>query len=173
MKAGERVGMHFAFGGGRWYNDCFGLRVSAGYAENAWVKYRDNKPLTTQYISMRLEGMLDVLNMLKKGRTDMEPLFGLALIAGPEMGRMSKVDIGNNLIREYYVGVTGGLQGRYRLHKWVIALVEPRFTLVPYTAPHADIEAPGDHMNYCDALLNINVGLEVRIPAWHKPSRLK
>ena len=180
MRAAERVGKHFVFAGGRWFNEFFGLRLSADYAENAWIKYHDDKPLTTQYISMRLEGMLDVLNMGRYYRNksngvsdDVEPLFGLALLLGPEMGRMRKIDLNNKVLREYYVGVTGGIQARFRLHKWVSALVEPRFSLVPYTAPHADIEAPSDRMNYFDALLNLNLGLEVRIPALHKPLKRK
>lgn len=180
MRALERVGKHFVFGGGRWYNEFFGLRLSANYAENAWIKYLNDKPLTTQYISMRLEGMLDVLNMVRYFRNksngvsdDVEPLFGLALLAGPEMGRMRKNDRNKMMVQEYYVGLAGGLQARFRLHKWVSALVEPRFTLVPYTAPHVDIEAPSDRMNYYDALLNINLGLEVNIPALHRSSKRK
>lgn len=180
MKAGERVGKHFVFGGGRWYNEFFGLRLSANYAENAWIKYFNDKPLTTQYISMRLEGMLDVLNMgryfINKSKgvsDDVEPLFGLALLVGPEMGRMRKNDRDNLTVQEYYVGVAGGLQARYRLHKWASALFEPRFTLVPYTAPHADIEAPSDKMNYYDVLLSFNLGLEIHIPALHKSSKRK
>ena len=180
MKAGERVGKHFAFGGGRWYNEYFGLRLSASYAENPWVKYLNSKPLATQYISMRLEGMLDVLNMYRyfwddsKGlSSDIGSMFGLSLILGPEMGRMSKKDINNSLIRAYYVGATVGIQGRCQFHKWVTAVLEPRVSFVPYTAPHADIAAPSDNMNYCDVLFNLNIGLEVRIPAWHKPSKQK
>ena len=129
---------------------------------------------------MRLEGMLDVLNMVRYFRNksngvsdDVEPLFGLALLAGPEMGRMRKNDRNKMMVQEYYVGLAGGLQARFRLHKWVSALVEPRFTLVPYTAPHVDIEAPSDRMNYYDALLNINLGLEVNIPALHRSSKRK
>jgi hypothetical protein len=105
--------------------------------------------------------------------SDIGSMFALSLILGPEMGRMSKKDINNSLIRAYYVGATVGIQGRCQFHKWVAAVLEPRVTFVPYTAPHADIAAPSDNMNYCDVLFNLNIGLEVRIPAWHKPSKQK
>lgn len=180
MSAGERVGMHFSLGGGRWYNEYFGLRLSMNYAENSWVKYLYDKPLTTRYLSLRLEGMLDVLNMGRYFRNkskgvsdDVEPLFGLSLLLGPEMGRMWKYDRNNQMLREYYVGAAGGLQARFRVHKWVSVLAEPRFTVVPYTAPHVDKEAPNDRMNYYDVLLNFNVGLEVRIPALHRSPKQK
>ena len=174
MSAGERVGMHYSLGGGRWFNEFLAIRVSASYSQNNWVKYLSAKPLRSRYMSVRLEGVLDVLNMGRHlyGKSigienPDDCFFGLAILAGPEMGHMVKHDK-TSKVHDHYVGLVGGLQARFRVHKWVSVIAEPRFTVVPYTAPNSDVDAPNDNRNYYDALLNFNVGLEVRIPARHK-----
>lgn len=174
MSAGERVGMHYSLGGGRWFNEFLAVRVSASYSQNNWVKYLSAKPLRSRYMSVRLEGVLDVLNMGRHlyGKSigvenPDDCFFGLAILAGPEMGHMVKHDK-TSKVHDHYVGLVGGLQARFRVHKWVSVIAEPRFTVVPYTAPNSDVDAPNDNRNYYDALLNFNVGLEVRIPARHK-----
>jgi hypothetical protein len=174
MTAGERVGMHYSLGGGRWFNEFLAIRASASYSQNNWVKYLSAKPLRSRYLSVRLEGVLDVLNMGRhihdKAKGEENPddcFFGLAILAGPEMGRVIKHDK-TLRISDHYVGLVGGLQARFRVHKWVSVVAEPRFTLVPYTAPNSDVDAPNDNRYYYDALLNFNVGIEVRIPARHK-----
>jgi hypothetical protein len=174
MSAGERVGMHYSLGGGRWFNEFLAVRVSASYSQNNWVKYLSAKPLRSRYMSVRLEGVLDVLNMGRHlygksiGVENPEDcFFGLAILAGPEMGHMVKHDK-TSKVHDHYVGLVGGLQARFRVHKWVSVIAEPRFTVVPYTAPNSDVDAPNDNRNYYDALLNFNVGIEVRIPARHK-----
>lgn len=174
MNAGERIGMHFSFGGGRWFNEYIGLRVSAAYSRNNWVKYLSERPLHTRYVSIRLEGMLDVLNMGRsfynksKGVSDpVEPLFGLSILAGPQVGHIMKYDR-TFIINEHYTGLTGALQARFRVHKWVSVIAEPRFTIIPYNAPNGDPHGANADQNYYDALMNFNVGLEVRIPSYHK-----
>lgn len=174
MSAGERVGMHYSLGGGRWFNEFLAVRVSASYSQNNWVKYLSAKPLRSRYMSVRLEGVLDVLNMGRHlyGKSigvenPDDCFFGLAILAGPEMGHMVKHDK-TSKVHDHYVGLVGGLQARFRVHKWVSVIAEPRFTVVPYTAPNSDVDAPNDNRNYYDALLNFNVGIEVRIPARHK-----
>lgn len=174
MSAGERVGMHYSLGGGRWFNEFLAIRVSASYSQNNWVKYLSTKPLRSRYMSVRLEGVLDVLNMGRHlyGKSigvenPDDCFFGLAILAGPEMGHMVKHDK-TSKVHDHYVGLVGGLQARFRVHKWVSVIAEPRFTVVPYTAPNSDVDAPNDNRNYYDALLNFNVGIEVRIPARHK-----
>ena len=174
MSAGERVGMHYSLGGGRWFNEFLAIRASASYSQNNWVKYLSAKPLRSRYMSVRLEGVLDVLNMGRHlyGKSigienPDDCFFGLAILAGPEMGHMVKHDK-TSKVHDHYVGLVGGLQARFRVHKWVSVIAEPRFTVVPYTAPNSDVDAPNDNRNYYDALLNFNVGIEVRIPARHK-----
>ena len=174
MSAGERVGMHYSLGGGRWFNEFLAVRVSASYSQNNWVKYLSAKPLRSRYMSVRLEGVLDVLNMGRHlyGKSigienPDDCFFGLAILAGPEMGHLVKHDK-TSKVHDHYVGLVGGLQARFRVHKWVSVIAEPRFTVVPYTAPNSDVDAPNDNRNYYDALLNFNVGIEVRIPARHK-----
>ena len=174
MSAGERVGMHYSLGGGRWFNEFLAVRVSASYSQNNWVKYLSAKPLRSRYMSVRLEGVLDVLNMGRHlyGKSigienPYDCFFGLAILAGPEMGHLVKHDK-TSKVHDHYVGLVGGLQARFRVHKWVSVIAEPRFTVVPYTAPNSDVDAPNDNRNYYDALLNFNVGIEVRIPARHK-----
>lgn len=174
MSAGERVGMHYSLGGGRWFNEFLAVRVSASYSQNNWVKYLSAKPLRSRYMSVRLEGVLDVLNMGRHlyGKSigidnPDDCFFGLAILAGPEMGHMVKHDK-TSKVHDHYVGLVGGLQARFRVHKWVSVIAEPRFNVVPYAAPNSDVDAPNDNRNYYDALLNFNVGIEVRIPARHK-----
>lgn len=174
MTPGERVGMHFSLGGGRWFNEFIALRISASYSQNNWIKYLTSKPLYSRYVSLHLEGIFDVLNFGRhlydksQGEENSgERFFGLAILAGPEMGHILKNDR-TSRIHDHYVGLSTGLQARFRVHKWVTVVAEPRFTMVPYTAPNSDLDASNDNMNYYDALVNFNVGIEVRIPARHK-----
>ena len=174
MSAGERVGVHYAFGAGRWFNEFFAVRLSASYSKNSWIKYYTAKPLLSRYATLRMEGVFDVLNFGRHlyGKhigieNPDDSFFGLAVLAGPEMGHLLKQDR-RSQIHDHYVGLVGGLQGRFRVHKWVSVVAEPRFTLVPYSAPNSDRDAVNDNKNYFDALLNFNVGIEVRIPALHK-----
>ena len=163
----ERVGMHYSVGGGRWLNDFFGLRVSGSYSRNSWIKYGQEKPLNARYTSLRLEGMLDVLNLGTriynnyKGRENVsDPLFGLSVLAGPEVGHVLKKSLNRaNDIRSHYVGLTGGLQARVRVNEWVSVLAEPRMTILPYS-----VRTTVGRANRRDALMNLNLGLEVRIP---------
>lgn len=170
----ERAGMHYSVGGGRWYNEFFGLRLSAAYARNNWIKYLAMEPYSSRYVSLRFEGMLDVLNMARyfMNKSNGVPgvgdhLFSLAVMVGPEMGHMLKRDRNRN-IHDHYVGLVGGVQARFHVHKWISVLAEPRFSFVPYTAPHADTASVLNNMNYYDGLLNFNVGIEVRLPALHR-----
>ena len=169
MKAGERVGMHCSLGGGRWFTKYLGIRASASYSQNNWIKYLTNKPLRSRYLSVRLEGVLDVVNLARyliDKRLGVENhddnLFGLAILAGPEIGHMVKHDRASS-IHDHYIGLAGGVQARFRVHKLVSVVAEPRFTLVPYSAPHFDQEAKNDNKNYYDALLNFNIGLQFNI----------
>ena len=166
MTPGERAGMHFSFGFGRWYNDFFGLRITAAYARNNWIKYMSLPPMATRYVSLRFEGMLDLVDLISKGENR---FFSLAVLAGPEMGHVLKYDRIRN-IHDHYVGLVGGVQARFNVHKWVTVVAEPRFALVPYSAPNNADGSVLDNANYYDGLLNFNVGLEINIPAYHKPS---
>ena len=179
MTAGERVGMHYALGFGRWFNNYFALRLSSSYSRNAWIKYLGSDPLYSQYVTLHLEGMFDVVSfartMIAKSKDLPTPgrgVFGLSLVAGPELGRIMKQDKARK-ISDHYVGVSCGVQAIFHVHKWVSVFAEPHMKFVPYSAPNADINAPSDYSNYYDGLFNFNIGLEVRLPAYHKPSTKK
>jgi hypothetical protein len=118
MSGAERAGMHFSFGGGRWFNDYLGLRFSASYSRNNWIKYGSDNLKSTRYSSLRLEGMLDIFNLCRRiygsnydDSYGSVPFFGLSLLAGPEMGHMLKHKY-TGAFSDHYVGAVGGLQAR-------------------------------------------------------------
>lgn len=173
MATAERFGTQFSVGGGRWFNDYFALRLSAAFSKNNWLNFLSDRQWTSRYISMRLDGMLDVLNLGRriynnsKGLSNSDdPLFGLSILAGPEMGQIVKVTP-SETFRDYYVGVGAGLQARLRVLKWLTLLAEPRYTFVPYSTTNTVEGSTSLKKNYRDGIMSVNLGLEARIPSYH------
>ena len=170
MTGSERTGMYISLGGGRWFNDLFGLRISGSYSRNNWKKYESGKLMNAYYLSMRLEGMLDVLSVCRRiynhsvgslGSSDR--FFGLSVLAGPELGYMKKRDVTLDA-KGCYVGFAGGLQARFRVNELISVLAEPRVTVVPHSAPNTSKAVSGARVNNIDGIMSFNAGLEIRIP---------
>ena len=159
MSGGGLLGIHFAAGGGCWYNNWFAVRATAGYSRNPRVRYSDGRKLAGSYAFLRVEGQFDIVRAVKPGT-----VFGLSVLAGPEMGRIMKQDRREGLSR-HYIGLGGGLHADIRVHSLISVFVEPRFSLVPYSAPNDDHDLPGDNRNYFDGLLNFNIGFDIHIPS--------
>jgi hypothetical protein len=162
--------MYISVGGGRWFNDFFGLRVSGSVSRNNWIKYASGQLMSARYLSMRLEGMLDVTSVCRRiyngtvgslGSTDR--FFGLSVLAGPELGHMKKRELVKD-DKGCYIGFAGGLQARFRVNKWISVLAEPRFTVVPHSAPNAAKNVYTTRVNTIDGVMSFNAGLEIRIP---------
>jgi hypothetical protein len=169
--------MYISVGGGRWFNDFFGLRVSGSVSRNNWIKYASGQLMSARYLSMRLEGMLDVTSVCRRiyngtegslGSTDR--FFGLSVLAGPELGHMKKRDLVKD-DKGCYIGFAGGLQARFRVSKWISVLAEPRFTVVPHSAPDASRNVYTTRVNTIDSVMSFNAGLEILIPASRTVSR--
>lgn len=166
LKGGRKIGQHYALSFGRHYTDYFALRFSANYSRNNWIQYNDGKKFATDYVTVSLEGMFDVVRfakyMVNKNiRPREQGWFGCSLVLGPEMGRMMKHDIGDD-VSVHYVGLVGGIHPEFRVHDNISLFVEPRFSLVPYSA-YTDEEAMNNESrNYYDCLFNFNIGIECR-----------
>ena len=147
-------GKHFGVGLGRSFCDCFKLRLSAAWSRDIWVIYYGGIKMPADYVCLRVEGMFDLLAPETMRR------FGCSIIAGPEVGYMSKRDL-DSVLNKHYVGITGGLSADCRLSERISVFVEPRFSIIPYTASNDVSTSPYFSRNYYDALLNFNIGIEV------------
>ena len=114
--------------------------------------------MPADYVCLRVEGMFDLLAPICKAETMRR--FGCSIIAGPEVGYMCKRDL-DSVLKKHYVGITGGLSADCRLSERISVFVEPRFSIIPYTAPNDVSTSPYFSRNYYDALLNFNIGIEV------------
>ena len=152
------MGMHHAIAVGRQYSDYFSLRFSAVYSHDSWAEYYGGYEMPAKYYAFRVEGMLDVLKLLMHNHEDNR--WGCGVVLGPQVGYMSKIDIESEL-EKHYVGLAYGLHGDYRVFDWLGVFVEPRFSIIPYTAPNSDSTSNNVCRNYYDSLFNFNVGLEI------------
>ena len=116
--------------------------------------------MPADYYALRLEGILDVVR-LALGNSYDGP-FGCGVVLGPEVGYMVKKDVGYSLKRQY-VGLTTGLHVDCRLGERLVLFLEPRFTLVPYTAPNDDSTSFNVNRNYYDGLFNFVAGIEIKL----------
>ena len=158
---GEALGVHISLGGGKHYNDWFAFRFTAAFSRSAWVKY-DDELMPCNYFAARAEAMLDVVSLIRKTSSidkDGRPLFALSLLLGPEAGYMYKKDI-QDVVDIPYIGVTGGVQGKFNVTERLSVFAEPRFTVLPYDAPARDPSTINNNRNYYDGVLNMNVGIE-------------
>ena len=157
--AKDMFGVQYGLGYGRWFNDWFATRLSATYSKNAWVKTPDYSRYT-QYMNLRLEGMFNLFGMWDNKVADR---FALSAVLGPEIGRMIKEDKKEPL-SVHYIGLTGGLNASVKVFKFLSVFLEPRFSVVPYSAVSPDVMSASENRNYYDALLGVNLGVNILIP---------
>ena len=160
MGKGEMLGYQVGLGYGRWYNDWFAMRLSATFSRNPWLKYSIGILQYSQYFDISLEGMFNLLGMWKN---ELSEHLSLSALIGPEVGRMIKDDK-DFRISEHYFGLTGGFNASVKVHKSLSIFLEPRFDIVPYSAVSGNLDSPLDNQNYFDALLGLNVGINILIP---------
>lgn len=158
--SGSAVGFCASAGVGRRFDDFFALRLSAVYSRHIWAVYYGGYRMPADYYALRLEGILDVVRLALRNSYDGR--FGCGVILGPELGYMVKKDVGYSLKRQY-VGLTAGLHADCRLGKRLTLFLEPRFTLVPYTAPNDDSTSFNVNRNYYDGLFNFVAGIEIKL----------
>lgn len=176
------LGVHVNLGLGKYYRDYFAMRLSGAYSRGSWIIYPgDPKEYPCNYFAVRAEGMLDFVGLIskaakpsaKKGegsskvRKDRKyPLFSASLLFGPEVGYMYKVDQDLPeedhvpVITSAYLGLTGGVQAKFRLTERFSIFLEPRFSLLPYDAPAHDPSTRSQFRNYYDGVFNFNFGIE-------------
>lgn len=157
---GDALGCAVSVGAGRRFADFFALRASAAYSRHVWAVYYGGYKMPSQYYSLRLEGVLDVVRLAMHKSYDGR--FSGGVVLGPEFGYMVKKDIGYTLKRQY-VGLSLGLHGNCSLGERFALFVEPRFTLVPYTAPNDESTSFNINRNYYDSLFNFVVGIEINL----------
>ncbi len=163
------MGPHGAISYGRVFADDFTVRASIFGSVDVWreawmLEYFDNVPLLAYYAGFRVEAMYDIFKFFPKTRENFPMAFSLLL--GPELGMVFKEDYVPNpsryyLLKNYYCGVTGGVQLKFRLFRGMCIFLEPRFSAIPYSVPDIHVQGhTNSRYNYVDFVLNANAGLE-------------
>lgn len=159
---GRALGVQVALSVGKYYTDYFAVRYSAGYTRGTWVAYV-NDTYSCNYFAARAEGMFDVVRFVQRLVAGCAPeklsRFSASVLFGPELGYMYKLDM-LEVIKNFYMGISGGLQAKYRLTDRLSLFLEPRFSIVPYDAPANDPTTLNDYRNYWDGVINLNAGIE-------------
>ena len=152
---GNALGMHLNAGVGKWCRDFLALRLSAFYSDCKWMKYYAGNPLPELYAGVRFEGQLDLVSLVR-GR---KCRFSSSVLLGPEAGFFSKTDL-NGKLSDLYVGLSTGLQANLKIASGVSLFVEPRLSIVPYSAPSDDATLVDAYRNYYDSVISVNIGLQ-------------
>ena len=156
------IGYTTSLGFGRRFDDYLALRLSALYSTHTWTVYYGGKAMPARYFAFRAEVEFDALSLiLDKCGVKNFPL-GFGVVLGPEAGCLIKKDLGETLTR-HYVGLTGAFHLDYHFGKRVGVFIEPRMSLLPYSAPHDSSTANNAYRNYYDGLFNLTLGIEVDI----------
>lgn len=161
----KMTGMTVSAGFGRRYGNAFAMRLSALYSKSNWIQTLQGDCRATEYVALRLEGMIDIVSLIN-GRE--HNVFCASLLFGPEAGYVAKRDIDRSIVAPTtgmkcgipYVGLTGGVQAKFRISRSVAIFLEPRFSIVPYPAPTDNPSLPNANRNYYDGLLNCCIGVE-------------
>ena len=157
---GKTIGYNAFVGFGRHFADYFSLRFSRGFSRHYWTVYYGGLKMPADYYTLRLEGILDIARLIL-GQT-YAGRFGAGVVLGPEAGFMKREDVGY-VLKRHYVGLSLGAHADCRLFNRVSLFVEPRFSVIPYTAPNDDSTSNNVNRNYFDSLFNFNVGLEINL----------
>ena len=138
-----------------------GFRTSAQFARCSWDSDPGHGIRVTSYFALRIEAVFDILPAFNPTLADSH--FGFAIFLGPETGYLRKLD-GDLVINSWYTGATGGLQLRYEVVNDLSICLEPRVTVIPYSAP-TDKPAPQKYWerNYYDGLLSLSLGIQYRL----------
>lgn len=152
---GNALGMHLNAGVGKWCRDFLALRLSAFYSDCKWMKYYAGEPLPELYAGVRFEGQLDLVSLVRGRRCR----FSSSVLLGPEAGFFSKTDL-NGKLSDLYVGLSTGLQANLKIASGVSLFVEPRLSIVPYSAPSDDATLVDAYRNYYDSVISVNIGLQ-------------
>jgi len=141
--------------------DWLGFRASLALSNCLWDNDSSQGLRATTYAGLRLEAEFDLLP--KFNHASSSAGFGLAILLGPETGYMRKTD-GDLLINSWYTGATGALHFDFRVGTYCSIYLEPRATIIPYSAP-TDKPAPQKYWerNYYDGLFSLSVGVKYRL----------
>lgn len=153
MMASAGIGMNC----GEW----LGFRASGMFSNCQWDSDRNHGIRSNTYMALRLEAVIDILPAINRRYVDAR--FGISAFLGPESGFMHKLD-GGLVINSLYTGATGGLQFRFEVIDGLDVYVEPRVTVLPYSAP-TDKPAPQKYWerNYYDGLASLSLGVRYRL----------
>ena len=162
----DRIGIFKSLGAqvnlsyGKWFTPVFALRATGFFTTDKWIEYSYGARKNAWYYGARIEGMLDLCSLFRHGR---KSDFSVSLLAGPEVAAMTKRESSRNLTN-FYLGLTGGLQLKYRILEYISIFLEPRVGIVPYTIVTDSLD-PLKHVghNYYDTLYNLNIGVELSL----------
>ena len=167
ISLGNALGITGSVGVGRYYGKAFALRLQGGYGFHYWKEIKEGDTdiygmrlqygrFRSSYYSLRLDGMMDFVALFSQN----ESRWSASLLAGPEVGLLIKQDPSpeHTDIRYWYVGASAGVQAKYRIWRGLGVFLEPRASLVPYTADA--YMSSTKNRNYYDAVFAVSLGLE-------------
>ena len=105
-----------------------------------------------------------MFNLLALGKKGSPHLF-LSPFAGPELGYMIKKEDFKDL-RKAYLGVTAGLQVKYKIQENFFIFVESRTSVIPYTNSEprvTSLNTVNVRRSYYDNVFNFNFGIAFAI----------
>lgn len=171
IRFGKAIGASSMIGAGRYYSDIFSIRTSLGYGWHFWKEIKEGDTdiygnllpparFRSSYFILRVDGIMDVLPYIIKDLPEHFP-WSASVMMGPEIGVLYKKDPYKEDIVYPYVGFTGGLQGKYTIWRGLGVFVEPRVSIVPYSAYAFRTDTV--NRNYYDAVVSLSLGFEYRL----------
>lgn len=154
---------------GRWLLPGIGLRFTGSVSTDTWhfanytpemLENRKGYKMyeNTSYFAGRIEGVFNPISFFKHLHEDDK--FQIKVLAGGEMGYLTKVNY-NQPIKRRYIGFTGGIQLGFRWDEDKLIYIEPRFTQANYSLEYENVIA---FKKFSDNLLSLSMGVEIGSP---------
>lgn len=167
----QNLGSTIGLGVGRWLNKRFALQLSGGYSNNNWhetvtpANELAGHPEYTfysksQHFFGRVEAVANLYTTIKE-RNDVAGKFSLNLLGGYEFGKQWKYRTNDPdmQMNSSFGGVTGALQFKFHSVEGKALYIQPRVSVVNYTAPDAYPFAEYEKQ-YSDVRYSLAVGME-------------
>ena len=154
------MGAQYTLSYGKWFSRVFALRATGFFSHDKWIEYIDGTRKNTLYYGARVEGMLDLFGLFRSGR---KSDFSIPLLFGPEVACLTKQELSGSFTR-FYLGLTGGVQFKYRVLEYLSVFVEPRFSVSPYDVVNESFDPLRNvGVNYYDSVYSLNLGVELNM----------
>ena len=167
LKFAQTAGHDISFSVGKWFSSVVGLRLTGSVrtasfdsvvVEETYKPYHPEYTyrLKSTYTTGRVEAMFNPLGFRRNYSWNEN--FGFYIVAGGEIGRMSKNE-GKGL-RCLTTAYSGGLHLWAKLVDDVSLFIEPRYTYYEYKIPYSNLK-DGSARRFSDDIYSVNLGLSM------------